>query len=126
MVAYKVLRVTDNGGSISVVVQITNSGKIAPICFNPASFEQMTPEEIDQSIAEMVEQMFGRDEILATATGEISESKVVKIGKYFDTDKEEKPIRDSKPKAIKPMGFKEPKKLEAFTHATYPENEKPK
>lgn len=126
MVQYKVLRVTDNGGSIAVVVQFVNSRKTAPICFNPASFHQMTPEEIEQSIADMVEQMCAGREMLATATGEVNESKVVKVGRYFETDKEDKPIRDSKPKYKTPKEVGPPNDHAPFTHDTYPENEKPK
>lgn len=126
MVQYKILRVTDNGGSVAVVVQFVNSGKTAPICFNPMSFEQMTTEEIEQSVAEMVEQMCAGKNMLATATGEINESKVVKVGRYFETDKEDKPIRDTTPKYKAP---KDPGKVNdrvPYTPDTIPEKEKPK
>lgn len=94
MVQYKILRVTDEGGAISIVVSIPSRNKIIPICMNPAAFKQMMPEEVEMNVNNIVEQMFGEE--LATATGVIQESKIVKVHKFLDLDNPDRPMRDSK------------------------------
>ena len=88
MVDYKVLRVADNGGSISVIVQIpSENNKVVPICFNPQAFNDMSEEEVDQAVNSHVAQMFERPQ-----TG-VEDNKVMKMRKYFGVDLPEKPMR---------------------------------
>jgi hypothetical protein len=61
---------------------------------NPAAFKQMTPEEVEINVNNMIEQMFGEE--LATATGVMQESKIVKVHKFFDLDNPDRPVKDSK------------------------------
>ena len=89
MVEYKVLRVSDTGGSIAVVVQVPSVNKIVPICFNPTAFNAMSEEEIEHSVAEHVAQMFEKPQM------GIAESKLSKMQKRFGCDQEEKPLRDT-------------------------------
>lgn len=90
MVEYKVLRVTDNGGTIAVIVQIpSENNKTVPICFNPQAFNDMSEEEIEQSVADHVAQMFDRPQM------GIEESKIVKMQKRFGVNEKEKPVRDT-------------------------------
>jgi hypothetical protein len=91
MVEFKILRITDVGGAISVVVQIPSLGKIVPISYNPAAFKVMTPEEVEYSVADMINQMFG-DANIQTMIGE---SKIVSLSKHFRLHDESRPMMDS-------------------------------
>ena len=103
MVEYKVLRVTDNEGSISVVVQVPSVNKIVPICFNSQSFKQMTEEEIEYSTSQMIEQMFGGQELQTMPGANIQVSKVEKMHKYFNVDDPDRKLIDSQSiRLIKP------------------------
>lgn len=91
MVEFKILRITDVGGAISVVVQVPSVGKIVPISYNPTAFKLMTPEEVEYSVADMVNQMFGG----ANVQTMIGESQIVKLSKYFKLHDEKRSMIDS-------------------------------
>ena len=91
MVEYKVVRITDSGSSIAVVVQIPSmGGKTVPITFNPSSFNQMSDEEIEYSIQEMVDNMFSRPQTVGVGV-----SKIDRLRKSFGVDLAIKPTFES-------------------------------
>lgn len=90
MVEYKVLRVDDENGTIAVVVQVPSVNKIVPICFNKQNFERMSEEEIEHSVAEMVDMMYSVPQTMGSEV-----SKLERMRKHFGLDLPEKPIRDT-------------------------------